>query len=187
MDWTYFDLGPAYSLASSTDGMDELERSLRLLGAAELAATELSTTMKAAPVTVTEQHWRWACQYTMCAFGERPRCLDKPAELQLWHVTSLPGYMQKLSGLGFENPVELGSNFCVAIEMLKDYLLRYSEGVRIVESGALWLQSETWRERLRLLGVDVQHDDLELVKPVQLTVGEFPFAGELSGYRRFAS
>ena len=152
--------------------MGELESSLRLLGAAEFAASELSTSNARSPVVVKKLHWDWACQYTMCAFGERPRCLDRDSKLRLWHVTVFPGYMEKLARLGFEDPKELGRNFHEATAALAKYLRRYRAGRLVVESGALRLQSNTWRERLRLLGIEVADDEIDLPAPETLSIDD---------------
>ena len=182
MELDYFDLRRAMVVASATGGMDKIERSLRLLGAAEFAASELSTRSAPAPVMVTELHWALACQYTMCAFGERPRCLKERSDLRLWHVTVYPGYMQKLASLGFEDVGILGGSFHEATQALACYLVKYSAGERIVKSGALRLQSGTWRERLRLLEVGVQEGEIELPAPEMSVFGEYRFAGGLSSY-----
>ena len=167
-----FEFRDALLAANSTEGIDDTERRLRLLAAAEFAASSLTSSGALAPVAVTEVHWWWACRYTMCALGERPSCLKldpQEKEIPLWLVTVYPGYMQKLDALGYKNANDLGENFVEASTQLKGYLEKYAVGEQIVASGALRLQSSTWKERLPLLGIQVvEHGMIDLPPPPRL-------------------
>ena len=90
--------------------------------------------------------------------------------------------MQKLAGLGFEDVAILGNRFHEAMAALAGYLQGYPAGERVVESGALRSQSETWRERLQLLDVGVQEGKIALPAPNMSVFGEYKLAGGLSNY-----
>ena len=161
-----FDFEEAWQAAQEDEKMDEPEREARVLAAAEYAAAGLSVAFgedqdeyggvgsTSQVCTVTRAHWRWACQFVMCAAGDRPRCWNAREQAHLWDVTALPGYMQKLTILGYETPESVARCFDQAVVDMEQYLSTYPAGVAIVESGALRLQASTWRERLVRLGFE---------------------------------
>ena len=69
-------------------------------------------------------------------------------------MTALPGYMQKLTILGYETPEMVAKGFDQAVVDRGKHLSAYPDGVAIVESRALRLQASTWRERLVRPGFD---------------------------------
>ena len=158
-----FDFTCVIELPKSYD-LDEVEGSMRLLGAAEFATAILSLNPShAMPVTVDHPHWHMACAYYLCGAGAGqgqciPPCLD---DLQLWHITVFPGYIQKLTNLGYRTPQDFASDFATAFNALSEYMLGFPVTSTVVNSGALKLQALTWLKRFETLNIPVNLDGLE--------------------------
>lgn len=155
-----FNFDPVSELADNA-GLEELEASMRLLGAGEFAAATLSLTPLSLPVHVQPAHWYWACQYYMCGAASGQGCPPTaPWDLRLWHITVFPGYAQKLDMLGYPTPQHLAADFGSAYNKLAHYLWDVPLARVVVERGALRLHARTWLKRFEILGIDAILDGI---------------------------
>ena len=178
MELEGFDFTGVTGLGHTRD-LENDERQIRLLGAGELAASRRTLAKPLASsgtVVVTPSDWDWACTYYGCCLGEMPNCAGKPTVVSLWDITVFPGHMKKLALLGYEEPTYLANHFDQAVNDMTEYLIRYDEGKRIVESGALALQAKTWRRRLELFHVAGDFDEIRAERDI-LGIGVHHFYG----------
>ena len=156
MDLNNFDFSQVQQLPNRLE-FDRLERSMRLLAAAEFAASIRSVAENPPEtITVTPLHWNLASQYYLCGAGAGQGCLpDDLNNLELWHITVFPGYIQKLTKLGYSKPMMLAGDFSNAYNALSSYMQKFENTAVVVASGALMLHAQTWLKRFELLGIEV--------------------------------